>query len=87
MISETKATFIEEQVLEGEGFLYEVTVPLTEYNRRYTAVRAKLKQEHPNFVVTNWRGFPAFLNERKNPINHTYKFTVLTHERVNRGGN
>lgn len=81
-----KTEFIYERMREGHP-LQKVEVNLNgNYNRRYTAVRAKLRETHPELVVTNFRGFPAFLKERKTP-NGTHKFTVLTHTRVNRGGN
>ena len=86
MISNGKKEFIYDKIRMGHSLL-KVEVNLDgNYNRRYTAVRAKLLELHPDYVATNYYGFPAFLVERKTP-NGNYKFTVLTHRRVNRGDN
>ena len=82
MISEWKADFIEQKVAEGHE-LHTVTVTLDNYRARYTAVRQALARTHPHLVITQYSGFPCFLNERKNPHKENeYEITVLAHHRV-----
>ncbi len=85
MINEFNAEYIHKLVRSGEHELHEVSVRFEERSARYTAIRAKLRETHPDLVVTNnWYGtHPAFLNERKQP-DGSYKITVLTHKRKNR---